>query len=145
VAPSTFRPFAASGLQFESVPDLSKVEVRERLSQAAMDGFFRIAERWGLKGEEPNQLLGLTRSTLHRLKTAAGTRSQDELTRISYLVAIYKDLHLLLPKDLADAWMTRENDNPLFGGARPLDYALRFGIPALEQIRSLLDAVRGGS
>jgi Protein of unknown function (DUF2384) len=144
VTRSTFRNFAVPGQWFGSVPDLSKVEVRERMSQAAVDGFFRIVERWGLKGDEPSQLLGLTRSTLHRLKTGAGIRTQDELTRISYLVAIYKDLHLLLPKELADAWMTRENDNPLFGGARPLDYALRFGIPGLEQIRGLLDAVRGG-
>jgi hypothetical protein len=40
--------------------------------------------------------------------------------------------------------MTQPNDNFLFGGQAPLDYAIRNGIPGLQQIRSLLDAARGG-
>jgi hypothetical protein len=40
--------------------------------------------------------------------------------------------------------MIQPNDNLLFGGQAPLDYAIRNGIPGLQQIRSLLDAARGG-
>jgi hypothetical protein len=38
---------------------------------------------------------------------AARTLRQDELTRISYIVGIYKALHSLLPDDLADRWVTQ--------------------------------------
>lgn len=136
---------AAPGYQFDTVPDLSRIETRERLSQSAVEGFFAIMEKWRLKTEQAGALLGGTpRSTLHKYKTAAGTRSQDELMRISYIVGIYKALHILFSNELADEWMKRPNDNPLFNGATPLEYAVKAGIPGLQQIRRLLDAARGG-
>jgi uncharacterized protein (DUF2384 family) len=133
------------GYRFEAMPDISKVAERERLSQSAMDGFFKITGAWKLSAEQQADLLGgIPRSTLYKLRTAAGTRTVDELTRISYVIGIYKALHILLPKGLADEWMMRPNDNLLFGGKTPLEYALRAGIPGLQQVRSLLDAARGG-
>lgn len=111
-----------------------------------MDGFFAITDRWNLTTEQRQGFLGGTvgRSTLYSLKTAAGTRKQDELTRISYIVGIYKALHILLPDHLADSWMTRPNDHRLFGGQTPVEYVLRTGIPGLQQVRRLVDASRGG-
>lgn len=142
---AAFVTHAAPGYQFESTPDLSRLETRERLSQSAIDGFFAIAEKWNLPMEQTGELLGgVPRSTLYKWKTAAGTLRQDELTRISYIVGIYKALHILLPDPLADEWMSRPNDNFLFGGRRPLDFVLQIGIPGLQQVRSLLDAARGG-
>ncbi|HEV2578009.1 MAG TPA: MbcA/ParS/Xre antitoxin family protein [Acidobacteriaceae bacterium] len=143
---ATYNPSHISpGYKFEEVPDLSKYAVRERLSQSAMDGFFAILKHWNLTIEQGGELLGgLGKSTMHKLKTAAGTRTQDELTRISYVVGIYKALHILLPDALADQWMIRPNDNRLFAGHTPLSYALRMGIPGLQEIRRLLDASRGG-
>lgn len=142
---ATLPAFAAAGYQFEATPDLSRLETRERLSQSAVDGLFAIADKWGLPVEKVAELLGgIPRSTLYKMKTAAGTLRQDELTRISYLLGIYKALHILLPPAHADRWMTRHNDNFLFGGQAPLDHAIRNGIPGLQQIRSLLDAARGG-
>ena len=81
---ATMPAFAAAGYQFEATPDLSKLETRERLSQSAMDGLFAIADKWQLPVEKVGDLLGgVPRSTLYKLKTAAGTLKQDELTRIS--------------------------------------------------------------
>lgn len=137
--------FTPAGYQFDATPDLSQIETRERLSQSAVDGLFAIAAKWRLSQDKVGELLGgVPRSTLYKLKTAAGTLRQDELTRISYIVGIYKALHILLPEDWADRWMTQPNDNILFGGQAPLDYAIRSGIPGLQQIRSLLDTARGG-
>lgn len=137
---------AVPGYRFETVPDISKVSERERLSQSAMDGFFRITHAWRLSADQQADLLGgIPRSTLYKLRQAAGTRTIDELTRISYVVGIYKALHILLPKDMADKWMTQPNDNLLFGGKTPLNFILRTGFPGLQQVRSLLDAARGGS
>lgn len=142
---ATFAAFTTPGYSFDNRPDLSRTEIRERLSQSAMDGFFAIAQAWKLDAATQGALLGgLSRSAVHKLRTAAGLRSHDELTRISLIVAVYKDLHILLDSDLADAWMTRPNRNPLFQGRTPLEYAIRFGIPGLENIRALLDAARGG-
>jgi uncharacterized protein (DUF2384 family) len=142
---ATYPVYAAPGYQFDTVPDLSRLETRERLSQSAVDGFFAIAEKWRLSREQAGGLLGgVPRSTMHKYKTAAGTRSQDELMRISYVVGIYKALHILFGEELADGWMTRANDHPLFGGATPLSYAIQAGIPGLQQIRRMLDAARGG-
>jgi Protein of unknown function (DUF2384) len=147
---ATYPVIAAPGYQFDTVPDLSRIETRERLSQSAVDGFFAIMKKWHLQAEQAGALLGGTpRSTLHKYKTAAGTRStstrsQDELMRISYIIGIYKALHILFSHELADEWIKRPNDNPLFGGATPLEYAVKAGIPGLQQIRRLLDAARGG-
>jgi hypothetical protein len=74
----------------------------------------------------------------------ARTLDEDQLTRISLLVGIYKALNILYSPKLADAWMTLPNTNPMFGGDTPLSYARRGGIPALLRIRQLLDARRGG-
>jgi len=141
----TLPAFAAAGYQFEAIPDLSKLETRVRLSQSAIDGLFAIADKWQLRIETVGDLFGgIPRSTLYKMKTAAGALRQDELTRISYLVGIYKSLHILLPLEHADRWMTRPNANLLFGGQTPVEYAVRSGIPGLQQIRSLLDAAEGG-
>lgn len=141
----TFQAAAIPGYKFDNLPDLSSLQTRERLSQSAVDGFFAITEKWGLTADQQGNLLGgIPRSSIYRLKSAAGTRSQDELTRISYLVGIFKALHVLLPDEPADKWISRPNDNILFRGQTPLDYIVRAGIPGLQQVRSLLDAARGG-
>ena len=123
--------------------EVSQVETRERLSQSAVDGFFAIIDKWKLNMDTAGELLGgVPRSGIYRFKTVAGTLRHDELTRISYLIGIYKALHILLPAAMADQWMTRPNDNPLFRGSTPLQYALRVGLPGLHQIRGLLDKAR---
>src|SRR5215472_4111217 len=142
---STFPTYAAPGYQFEAMPDLSRLEIRERLSQSAVDGFFVIVDKWRIPMDRASELLGgMPRSTVYKLKTASGTLRQDELTRISYIVGIYKALHILLPDELANRWVTQPNDNPLFRGQTPVDFMVRAGIPGLQQVRSLVDAERGG-
>ena len=142
---STFQTYTPPGYKFEATPDLSRLETRERLSQSAVDGFFAIMDKWQVSLERAGELLGgVPRSTVYKLKLAAGTLRQDELTRISYVVGIYKALHILLPSKLADRWITQPNDNLLFRGQPPIEYMVRAGIPGLQHVRSLLDAARGG-
>lgn len=142
---ATLPIYAASGYQFESKPDFGNLATRERLSQSAVDGLFSICEKWGLPLEKVGELLGgVPRSSVYKLRTAAGTLRQDELTRISYIVGIYKALNILLPAEIADRWMTQPNDYFLFGGRPPLEFVLQAGIPGLQQVRSYLDHARGG-
>jgi uncharacterized protein (DUF2384 family) len=137
--------YAAPGYLFDATPDLSDLATRERLSQSAIDGFFAILEKWQVPVETAGELLGgVPRSTVYKLKMAAGTLRQDELTRISYIVGIYKALHILLPQELADQWVTQPNDSFLFRGRTPLEYMVQAGIPGLQHVRSLVDAARSG-
>jgi hypothetical protein len=66
------------------------------------------------------------------------------MLRISYLIGIFKALNILHSKALADRWITLPNRNPIFRGIAPLEYMIRGGIPAIQLVRRLLDARRGG-
>ena len=68
----------------------------------------------------------------------------DTLLRVSYMVGNFKTLHVLHGERLADECLRLPNQNPIFGGRTPLAYMLRGGIPAMQTVRRLLDARRGG-
>ena len=128
-------------------PHLADPAVRQQLSPAAIDGMLRLAAIWRLSTEESCGLLGdISERTWFRMKK--GDRlpglSQDILTRISVLVGIFKGLRLLLSEDLADEWMRLPNTGRLFGGCTPLAFAIGRGIPGLLEIRTHVDALRGG-
>lgn len=122
---------------------------RRELSPAAVRAFARLAEIWKLSGAQQARLLGLEPtqlSTLYKWKSrpAAASLSHDTLDRISYLVGIYKSLHILLPDDAAaDAWIRRSNDAPLFGGRSALERMLGGSMHDLFLVHSYLDAERG--
>ena len=68
----------------------------------------------------------------------------DRLTRVSYLIGIYKALHILHSDVLADQWVQLPNGNPIFAGQTPLAYMIRGGLPAMQNVRRLVDARRAG-
>ena len=114
--------------------------------EAALKGFFFIADRWGLDTREQLALLGQPpRSTFFAWKKGSRTvLSQDTLERISYLLGIWKALRILIPDDRqAQEWVKRANGNPLFEGAAPIERMTRGRIMDLADVRRLLDARRG--
>jgi uncharacterized protein (DUF2384 family) len=137
---------AVVGFSWDTAVDLSKKENRTRLSPAAIKGILRIATHWKLRDEDTRVLLGgISSGSFYALKNqAAKTLDEDQLTRVSLLIGIYKALNILYSEKLADAWMTLPNTNPMFGGDSPLSYVKKGGIPALIRVRQLLDARRGG-
>ena len=46
--------------------------------------------------------------------------SQDQLTRVSAVVGVYKGLHLLFADDMADRWPRLKNSGPLFQNLSPI-------------------------
>lgn len=126
--------------------DLSAKATRERLSGSALRGFFNIMERWQVRDEDARMLLGgVSNGPFYEMKKSPDRLlDADRLQRISYLVGIFKALHILYSTDLADAWVTRANSNRIFSGQPPLQYMLRGGLPAMQTVRRLLDARRGG-
>jgi hypothetical protein len=131
------------------LPDLSRLEDRRRLSVAALKALFNILNHWKVRDEDARELLGgVSNGTYYQLKknprTPGKSLDQDKLVRISYLIGIFKSLNILYSPRLADQWMQLPNTNPIFGGRTPLDYILRGGTPAMDMLRRLLDARRGG-
>jgi uncharacterized protein (DUF2384 family) len=136
---------AVAGFRWDAAVDLSNKQNRVRLSPAAVKGLLRIAAHWKLRDEDTRTLLGgISNGSFYALKSRPKTLDEDQLTRISLLVGIYKALNILYSRKLADAWMTLPNANPMFAGDSPLNYVRRGGIPAFIRVRQLLDARRGG-
>lgn len=129
------------------MPNLADEGTRQRLSRSAIEGLVRLAELWRLNSGEMCGLLGsISERTWFRMKKGewSGTLSQDEMTRTSALVGIFKGLRLLFSLPLADEWVRLPNKNPLFGGRRPVDVMIDGGIPTMLDVRRLVDALRGG-
>jgi uncharacterized protein (DUF2384 family) len=146
MATARARPlYPRTALAAASPPALGSREARERLSPAALRGFFAVMTAWQVRDEDARQLLGgVSRATFYEMKRQPErVCSVDELTRISYLIGIFKALNVLHGEALADRWMQLPNTNRLFGGATPLQFVVDGGIPALDQVRRLLDARRG--
>jgi hypothetical protein len=137
---------AVVGFSWESAVDLSRKDNRARLAPAAVRGLLRVASHWKLRDEDTRDLLGgMSSGSFYAMKSRGSKNlDEDELTRISLLIGIYKALNILYSPRLANAWMKLPNANPMFGGDSPLTYIRRGGIPALLRIRQLLDARRGG-
>jgi len=117
------------------------------MSGPAIRAFFSIGTAWQLSAEEQRALLGWpAASTFFKYKADhVSTLSYDMLMRISLVLGIYKDLHILYPEpDLANRWVRLPNSNPLFGGAPALTLMTEGGIDGLYQVRRLLDGRRGG-
>ena len=126
--------------------DLNARAERERLSTSALKGFFKLAATWKVRDEDARQLLGgLSNSAWYDWKKKPERVLEvDCITRISYLLGIYKALHILYGDKLADEWVNLPNTNQIFEGRTPLAYMLGGGLLSMQTVRQLLDARRGG-
>jgi hypothetical protein len=102
--------------------------------------------RWSIGDESARVLLGgVSNGPYYTWKKQPDrVLDADTLTRISYLIGIFKALNILYGEKLADEWVALPNANSIFGGSSPLEYMKRGGIPAMQTVRRLLDARRGG-
>jgi Protein of unknown function (DUF2384) len=143
--PQTLR-YPASRYESEALPDLAARRERERLSTPALKAFFNIMARWKVRDEDARALLGgVSNGPFYEMKrNPARTVEADRLTRISYLIGIFKALQILHGRELADEWVHLTNRNPIFAGQTPLAYMIRGGLPAMQTVRRLLDARRAG-
>ena len=127
--------------------DLNAKSERERLSPAAMRTFFNIMDRWEIRDEDGRALLGgVSNGAFYDMKKSPDrVLEADRLLRISYLIGIFKALNILYSEKLADSWIQLANSNRIFGGQAPLAYMIKGGLPAMQIVRRLLDARRGGT
>jgi len=134
-------PEPHSGLQtFSSEAD------RQKLTGAAVKAVLRLIDAWGGSNAEGAALLGVSESTWDRMKGGKweGTLSQDQLTRASALIGVFKGLHLLFANDMADRWPNLANRGPIFERKTPIQAMIEGGIPRMIETRQYIDALRGG-
>lgn len=138
--------YPASRYRTQEPPDLSARGERERLSGPALRAFFNIMGSWKVRDEDARALLGgVSNGPFYEMKRDPDRLlDADRLTRISYLIGIYKGLRILHGEALADEWIHLPNRNPIFAGQSPLAYIKRGGVPALQVVRRLIDARRAG-
>ena len=130
--------------QPKSVPE-SKFKP-EHLGATALAAFFSIATAWGLTADDERTLLGSPpRSTFFKWKSERQAKlPQDTLERISYVMGIYKALHILLPtSQAADAWVKKPNAAPITNGKSALERMRGGRVVDLADVRRYLDAQRG--
>lgn len=138
--------YPATRYQVDAPTDLASRAARERLSAPALKAFFNIMARWSVRDEDARALLGgITNGPFYEWKKDPDrVLDTDRLTRVSYLIGIFKALHILHGKTLADEWVRLPNSNPIFAGHTPLAYMTRGGLPAMQTVRRLLDSRRAG-
>ena len=119
---------------------------RDRLTGAAVKAVLRLVDAWGGSNAEGAALLGVSESTWDRMKagTWEGALSQDQLTRASALIGLFKGLHLLFADDMADRWPRLVNTAPVFDRLSPVQAMIEGGIPRMLETRQYIDALRGG-
>lgn len=119
----------------------------EHLGSTALTAFFNIADAWQLSADDERTLLGSPpRSTFFKWKSERASRlPQDTLERISYVMGIYKALHILLPTpEAADAWIKKPNAALVTNGRSALERMRGGRVVDLADVRRYLDAERGG-
>jgi uncharacterized protein (DUF2384 family) len=119
---------------------------RRRLSDTAVKAVLRLVEAWDSSNAEGAALLGVSESTWDRMKAGRwdGTLSQDQLTRASALIGVFKGLHLLFADGMADRWPRLPNRAPVFDRKSPVEAMIEGGIPRMLETRQYIDALRGG-
>lgn len=120
--------------------------VRRDLARPALNAFFNICEKWDLTSEQARILLGSpARSTYYRWKRdRTGALTHDALERISYILGIYKALHILFAASAqADGWIKRDNSAALFGRHSALERMVGGQVADLYVVRQYLDSQRG--
>ncbi len=138
--------YPATRYQADVPTDLGTTAARERLSAPALKAFFNIMARWKVRDEDARALLGgVSNGPFYELKRRPDRVLEvDRLTRVSYLIGIFKALNILHGPALADEWVHLANRHPLFAGTTPLAFMVQGGLPALQTVRRLLDARRAG-
>ena len=135
-----------SATKAEALQTFADEDDRRRLTPSAVKAVLCVVEAWGCGNAESAALLGVSESTWDRMKAGKwdGVLSQDQLTRASSLIGLFKGLHLLFADGMADRWARLPNRGPIFDRMAPVQAMMEGGIPRMLETRQYIDALRGG-
>jgi hypothetical protein len=117
------------------------------LSAAAVRAFGNVALAWGMDLRERRAAFGnVSKQTIYnwREHPERARLNGDQLDRVSYLLGIYKALHILFTRpEQADSWIRRPNAALPFGGRPAADLMFSGRIEDLIRVRRYVDGARG--
>lgn len=126
---------------------LSVATAPQELSAPAIRAFALIAAAWEMNTAEQRAALGgVSKQTIYnwREDPERARLSDDQLDRISYLLGIYKALHILFTRpEQADSWIRRPNSAVPFGGRPAAELMFSGRMLDLIRVRRYLDSARG--
>lgn len=114
---------------------------RKRLSPVATKTIIKLAKHWKLTTDETIKLFSISRSTWYKMQHSPVILTSNQLTRVSFLIGIYKRLHLLFVNDMADRWIKLKNSGPLFNDKTPVELMIDDSIPAMLEVRLHLESL----
>jgi hypothetical protein len=107
--------------------------------------FFNMMKVWKVCDEDARLLLGgvLDGPFYEMKKNPKGkVLGVDRMFRVSYLLGIFNAINILHGQELSDVWVQLPNRNAMFAGMTPLQYMIDGGLPAMQNVRRLLDGRR---
>lgn len=117
--------------------------VDSSLAGPVLRGFTQIAEAWGLSDTETSAVLGrsLDDAFAQVASEKLDERWRETLQRVSYVMGIYKALHILFPSARqANGWVRRPNNGAPFKGGTALDLMCAGRLGDLAVVREYLEA-----
>jgi uncharacterized protein (DUF2384 family) len=115
--------------------------------QVAATTFFNLAQAWKMDVAEQRAALGgISKQTIYnwRAHPERARLTSDQLDRVSYLLGIYKALHIIFTRpEQADTWIRRPNAATPFGGKCAAELLFSERMEDLIRVRRYLDGVRG--
>jgi hypothetical protein len=119
------------------------LEDRKRLSASAAICARNILRIWCVPSASAAILIGVSLSTWYRIRHSqwSGTFTQNQMTRVSLLLGIYRGLQIQFGEDLGDRWVNLANNGPLFCGRTPCEFMVTEGISGMWQVRRYVDGI----
>lgn len=115
--------------------------------RVAAKAFFKLAGAWQMDVAEQRAALGgVSKQTIYnwREQPQRARLNNDQLDRVSYLLGIYKALHIIFTRpEQADSWIRRPNAAPPFGGRPAAELIFSRRMEDIIRVRRYLDGVRG--
>lgn len=107
----------------------------------------RAAEAWRLTDQEAADLFDVPVATwtLMKSNTFRGRLDQDNLTRASLIIGMFKGLRILFSSPLNRSWPKMANNGPGFNGRSPVQVMIEGDVPTMVAVRRHIDALRGGA
>jgi hypothetical protein len=124
----------------------ANVADRKRLSPACARAMRNILRDWRVPRQQAAALLGVSLYSWNRIQNDnwRGCFTQDQLTRASLTLGIYRSLHSVFDQVLADQWVGLANSGPLFRGKRPIEFMISEGILGMYSVRRHLESLVQG-
>jgi hypothetical protein len=119
---------------------------RQRLSPACARAMRNIFRDWRVPRLQAAAMLGVSLYSWNRIQNDnwRGCFTQDQLTRASLTLGIYRNLHSVFDEVLADQWVGLTNSGPLFCGKRPIEFMISEGILGMYSVRRHLESLVQG-